>query len=110
MLDWSAMHWKVEPFHETINSDCWAEETKLQSAEQLVNLLSLDCIVSWPIFWMMMLNRVMPDVPPRFAPTALDIDLLDGLVRDRDQTSPVRKKLPDHWNNNVCMGGRLGRA
>ena len=59
-------------------------ETKLRTAERLVNLLSIYCILSWRIFWMHDAHMVLsPDVPPRLALTDLEMDLLDELVRTR---------------------------
>lgn len=109
MLDWYAMRWKVELFHKILKSGCRAE-TKLRTAERLVNLLSVYCIVSWRIFWLTMLNRVIPDVSPHLALTALEIDLLDELVRDKDQTSLRRKKLSHDLTKIARMGGYLARG
>ena len=61
------MRWKVELFHKILKSGCRAEDARLRTAERLVNLLSLFCILSWRIFWMTMLNRVVPDESPRLA-------------------------------------------
>lgn len=82
-LRWYAMRWKVELFHKILKSGCRAEDARLRTAERLVNLLSLFCILSWRIFWMTMLNRVVPDESPRLALTALEINLLDALVQDK---------------------------
>ena len=56
-LHWYAMRWKIEVFHKILKSGCKAEESKLRTAERLVNLISIFCILSWRIFWMTMLNR-----------------------------------------------------
>ena len=56
-LDWYAMRWKIETFHKILKSGCKAEESKLRTAERLVNLLAVLCILSWRIFWMTMINR-----------------------------------------------------
>jgi hypothetical protein len=110
MLDWYAMRWKVELFHKILKSGCRAEETKLRTAERLVNLLSIYCILSWRIFWMTMLNRVVPDVPPRLALTGLEIDLLDELVRDKGPVVLRRKTLSYYLTKIARMGGYLARG
>jgi hypothetical protein len=110
MLDWYAMRWKVELFHKILQSGCRAEETKLRTAERLVNLLSIYCILSWRIFWMTMLNRVVPDVPPRLALTGLEIDLLDELVRDKGPAVLRRKTLSYYLTKIARMGGYLARG
>jgi hypothetical protein len=57
-----------------------------------------------------MLNRVVPDVPPHLALTALEIDLLDELVRDKGQTSRQRKTLSHYLTKIARMGGYLARG
>src|SRR5580700_2301995 len=50
-LEWYAMRWKIETFHKILKSGCKAEESKLRTAERLVNLVAVFCILSWRIFW-----------------------------------------------------------
>jgi len=83
----------IELFHKILKSECRAEETKLRAAERLVNLLSIYCTLSWRTFWMTMLNRVVPNVPPHLALTGLEIDLLDELVTDKDPVALRRRTL-----------------
>ena len=40
-LDWYAMRWKIETFHKILKSGCRAEESRLWTADRLVNLISL---------------------------------------------------------------------
>jgi hypothetical protein len=56
-LEWYALRWKIEVFNKILKSGCKAEESKLRTAERLVNLIAVFCIVSWRVFWMTMLNR-----------------------------------------------------
>lgn len=39
------MQWKIETFHKILKSGCKAEESKLRTAERLVNLISVYCIL-----------------------------------------------------------------
>ena len=41
MLNWYALRWKIETFHKILKSGCKAEESKLRTAERLVNLISV---------------------------------------------------------------------
>jgi hypothetical protein len=59
---------------------------------------------------MTMLNRVVPDVPPQLALTALEIDLLDELVRDKGQIVLRRKTLSRYLTKIARMGGYLARG
>ena len=82
---WYALRWKVEVFHKVLKSGCKAEESKLRTAERLVNLTSVFYIVSWRIFWMTMLNRAAPDAPPNLVLTDTEMRLLDHLVPDKSE-------------------------
>ena len=75
-----------------------------------MNLLSIYCILSWRIFWLTMLNRVVPDVPPRLALTDLEMDLLDELVRDKGQVLLRSKTLAYYLTKIARMGGYLART
>jgi Transposase DNA-binding/Transposase DDE domain len=46
-LQWYALRWKIEIFHKILKSGCQAERSKLRTAERLVNLLAMFCILSW---------------------------------------------------------------
>jgi hypothetical protein len=84
-LRWYALRWKIEVFHKILKSGCKAEDSKLRTAERLVNLIAIFCIVSWRIFWMTMLNRADPDAPPNLALTKNEMQLLDRLVPDKNE-------------------------
>jgi hypothetical protein len=56
MLNWYALRWKIETFHKILKSGCRAEDSKLRTAERLVNLISSFCILAWRIFWMTMMT------------------------------------------------------
>lgn len=109
-LDWYALRWKIEVFHKIMKSGCKAEESKLRTAERLVNLIATFCIMSWRIFWMAMLNRSTEDIAPKFALTPLEIELLDRLVKDKGLTAPRRKTLSHYLTKIAQLGGYLARA
>jgi len=109
-LDWYAMRWKIETFHKVLKSGCKAEESKLRTAERLVNLISILCILSWRVFWITMINRTTPNAPPEVALTAIEIDLLDSAVKDQDKKSPRIKTLSHYLTKLARLGGYLARA
>lgn len=49
-LQWYALRWKIETFHKILKPGCQAEQSKLRTAERLVNLLATFCFLSWRIF------------------------------------------------------------
>lgn len=109
-LDWYAMRWKIETFHKILKSGCKAEESKLRTAERLVNLISVFCILSWRVFWITMINRTAPNASPEVALTKAEIDLLDHAVEDRDKKSSRTKTLSHYLMKIARLGGYLARA
>ena len=63
-LVWYGMRWKIEVFHKILKSGCRAEDARLRTAERLVNLIAVMCVLSWRLFWMTMMNRAVPDASP----------------------------------------------
>ena len=45
-IQWYALRWKIEVFHKVLKSGCRAEDAKLRTADRLVNLVAVFCIVS----------------------------------------------------------------
>jgi len=109
-LEWYALRWKIEVFHKILKSGCRAEEAKLRTALRLANLIAVYCILSWRVFWMTMLNRSSPAASPALALTEAEIDLLDHLVKDRDQ-KPLRRRTLSHYLTKIArLGGYLART
>jgi hypothetical protein len=67
----------IEVFHKTLKSGCKAEESKLRSSERLVKLISIFCIIGWRVFWLTMLQRAEPHLPPAVALDTTEIYLLE---------------------------------
>jgi hypothetical protein len=104
------MRWKIEVFHKILKSGCKAEESKLRTAERLVKLLSVFCILAWRIFWLTMLNRCASDAPPELALTQVEIHLLDQLVKDKPSEVSQPKTLSTYLTKIARLGGYLARA
>lgn len=104
------MRWKIETFHKILKSGCKAEESKLRTAERLVNLISVFCILSWRVFWITMINRTAPNASAEVALTKAEIDLLDHAVEDRDKKSSRTKTLSHYLTKIARLGGYLARA
>lgn len=108
-LNWYALRWKIETLHKIMKSGCKAEESKLRTAERLVNLIATFCIMGWRIFWMTMVNRSAPDAAPGIALTKLEVNLLDRLVEDKDPRKSGHKTLTDYLTKVAQLGGYLAR-
>jgi hypothetical protein len=108
MLSWYAMRWRIETFHKILKTGCRAEASKLRTAERIVNLIAVFCILSWRIFWMTMMNRVAPDASPLVALTRLETRLLDRLV-PKTAGEPWRSILSRSLTKVAQLGGYLAR-
>jgi hypothetical protein len=110
-LHWYAMRWKIETFHKILKSGCRAEHSKLRTAERLVNLLAIFCILGWRIFWLTMLNRSTRQAAPTLAFTPLEIDLLNRLSPiDAKAKSRRGASLDSCLTQLARLGGYLARA
>src|SRR5215213_845478 len=108
-LDCYARRWKIELYHKILKSGCRAEDAKLRTAERLVNLLAVFCVLAWRVFWLTMLNRTAPDASPRLVLTNLEIRVLDQLVT-RHHGQPRTKTLAHYLTKIARLGGYLARA
>src|SRR4051812_31851632 len=92
-----------------MTSGCRAEEARLRTAERLVNLLALFCILSWRLFWLTMLNRAASDASPLLALTEGEVRLLDRMA-DRPGISSPPPTLSSYLTRIARLGGYLARA
>jgi hypothetical protein len=109
-LQWYALRWRIEVFHKILKSGCQAEQSKLRTAERLVNLLATFCILSWRIFWLNMINRSTQKAKASLAFTPLEINILNRLA-PKTKPAPTRSpSLKSCLTQLACLGGYLNRA
>jgi hypothetical protein len=111
-LQWYALRWKIEVFHKILKSGCKAEDAKLRTAERLVRLISVYCILGWRIFWMTMINRVATDVPADVVFTKVEQTILNRIIpsTNTDATSHGRRESIKGYILKVArLGGYLNR-
>jgi hypothetical protein len=108
-LHWYALRWKIETFHKILKSGCRAEQARLRTAERLVRLIAVFCILSWRVFWLTMINRSLPQAEPDLVLTKLEIKLLDQLVPNRGPP-PTGTSLSKYLTKIARLGGYLARA
>jgi hypothetical protein len=109
-LRWYALRWKIEVFHKILKSGCRAEEARLRTAERLVKLIAVFCILSWRVFWMTMISRSVPHAAPGLALTTREIGLLDRLVPDKARARTGTRTLSSYLIKVARLGGYLARA
>jgi transposase-like protein len=109
-LTWYATRWKIETFHKILKSGCKAEDSKLRTAERLLRLLAVFCVLSWRIFWMTMINRSTSNAPAGTVFTPTERRLLDHLVPDRRTDRARHRSLSTYLTKVARLGGYLARA
>jgi hypothetical protein len=109
-LHWYAQRWKIETYHKILKSGCRAEQSKLRTAERIVNLLAMFCILGWRIFWMTMLNRCTRHLRPALAFTPLEIELLNQLAPDVPEGEFHSPSLNCSLTQLARLGGYVNRA
>ena len=109
-LQWYAMRWKIEVFHKILKSGCRAEQARLRTAERLVKLLTVFCILSWRVFRLTVLNRIKLDLEPALVPTKLETQILDRLIPDPTAHPFQVRTLTLYLCKIARLGGYLARA
>ena len=109
-LVWYALRWKVETYHKILKSGCKAEESRLRTADRLVNLISVFCMLSWRLFWMTMLNRSASGMDAGHVFSEAEHQLLDHLVPDRPGDRTAKRSLSFYITKLARLGGYLARA
>lgn len=95
-LGWYAMRWKIETYHKILKSGCRAEDARLRTAERLVKLIAVFCILAWRVFWMTMINRIVPNAAPEIALTNIEMRLLDHLLPGKGPPVSRRETLSSY--------------
>ena len=109
-LQWYAMRWKIEVFHKILKSGCRAEQARLRTAERLVRLLAVFCILSWRVFWLTMLNRAKPDLEPALVLTKLETNILDRLIPAPTADPSPARTLSLYLIKVARLGGYVART
>ena len=107
-LAWYAMRWRIETFHKILKSGCRAEASKLRTAQRIVNLIAVFCVLSWRIFWMTKMHRIAPLVSPLVALTDVETQLLDTLLPETRKHHQAT--LSAYLIKIARLGGYLARA
>jgi hypothetical protein len=105
-----ALRWRIETFHKILKSGCRAEQSRLRSAERLVNLLAIFCVLSWRIFWITMLHRETPAARASAAFTEAEIEILTRLMKASGKYHRRVARVDDCILQVAKLGGYLARA
>lgn len=106
-ITWYQQRWKIEVFHKILKSGLKAESLKFQDTRRLVNTISVFCILGWRVFWMTMINRVIPGDSPKLVFTSDEINLLNGV---KYKSSTKHNNIVSEYIKKVAiLGGYLAR-
>ncbi|WP_451995163.1 IS4 family transposase [Azospirillum argentinense] len=109
-LRWYSVRWKIELFHKILKSGCKAEEARLRSADRLVKLIAVYCLVSWRVFWLTMINRSAPDIDAGIVFTEREQKILNFLIPNKAPTAPGSNTLGIYLTKVAKLGGYLARG
>ena len=109
-MSWYSMRWRIELFFKVLKSGFNAEKLKLRTAERLVNLIAIFCILGWRIFWLTMLNRAVPNESPSIALTAKEIQVIDRVAANAGRTLVATQCLSAYLVEIARLGGYLARS
>jgi hypothetical protein len=99
----------MELFHKVLKSGCRIEAARLRTAERLIKLIAMFCILAWRVFWTTTVARTAPSAPSKTVLTETEVALLDRTVSDRPST-PAAATLARYLMKIACLGGYLARA
>ena len=76
----------------------------------MTNLISIFCIIGWRVFWLTMLHRAEPDLPPAVALDTTEVYLLDELIKSKPGNSHQKATISNYIIKIARLGGYLSRA
>ena len=83
-------------------------DPEMLTADRLVKLISVFCIMSWRVLWMTMINRFMPAADSGLALTRTETVILDRLVPDKNRLR--RRTMSAYLIKLARLGGYLART
>ena len=104
-VEWYNNRWKIEVFHKILKSGLNSESVRLRTAEGLMKIISIFCILSWRIFWMTMINRITTNASPKLILTQEEIDFIDTVDCKVNETEGTENEVNGTLDENL-IGNR----
>jgi hypothetical protein len=108
-IKWYMIRWQIELFHKVLKSACKTEERQLQSAEKLINCLTIDAIVAWRIVFLTKLGRDVPHLPCSVVFEEFEWKALYGFVHQTNKLPEKEPTLQEAIHMVAKLGGFLAR-
>jgi hypothetical protein len=108
-LDWYAIRWKIELFHKILKSGYQAEDSKLRTAQRLINIIAIFCIIGWRILWLTMLDRNAEKLSLEIALTENETKILTEMIYAKEKRRRLLR-LSDCLLHIGKLGGYLTRS
>lgn len=99
VLSWYKQRWKIEEYFKILKSGLRTEESKLRSASAIGNLIAMNCILAWRIFWTTHLNRVTNKLSANICFNEIELNILK---------KKYPKTKPKYLNDYIILLARLG--
>ena len=123
MVQWYALRWGIECWHQVLKDVCGVEKRQMKTAEALGRSLVLDMIVAWRAQFLCRLGKQSPNLPASLYYTEQELkvlqahqDRLPQAIRSMPtdpppQSSPAPQKNPVHLPQKKSPPSQLlGRA
>jgi len=106
-LRWYCLRWRIEDWHRVLKSGCQIEDLANQTAERLINAISISMVIAWRIMLMTLLGREMPELPAEIFFSDVEIKVLHAYAKKKKLPPPV--KVNEAVRIVANIGGYLGR-
>lgn len=109
IVNYYLARWGIETFFHVLKTGCKIEELQFERGDRLLKCISLYLVVSWRILYVMMMGRVLPDLP---CDVLLDLDEWQCAYTMIKKVAPPEKppSLGEMIQIIAQLGGYLGRT
>ena len=108
ILHYYTLRWRIEDYFRILKSGCKVEQLQHRTAERLQRAIAIKMVVGWRIQLMLRLGREMPELPPEWLFSDIELRVLAAFARSRKLDPPTH--LGETVQLLARLGGWLGRT
>jgi hypothetical protein len=105
IVDWYALRWVIEEYHKCLKTGCAIERSQLKTAQSLLSLVGLMCVIATKLLALKYLARDKNDVLAKDYVSLFPLKIICHLF-NFDQESITVKQF---WHKVASLGGFIGR-
>jgi hypothetical protein len=109
IIKYYCLRWRIEVFHKVLKSGLNVEESRLKTANRLINYLSVMSVVAWRIYWLTLLGRYLPDVSCEIFLNKFEWKILYSVVKKKKDISSTPLTIKECVRMISMLGGFLAR-